>query len=554
MRAWPIFSTLRGYRASWIGPDLMAGLTLAAIAVPEQIATARLVNVAAAAGLYAFIIGSLFFAALGRGRCVSVGADSTIAPMLAVGVTALAAAGTARYIDLVAFLALMVGAVLLGVGLLRLGWIADFLSTPVTTGLLAGIAVDILVRQLPAILGVAQGGSTTVGRLRAMGDHTGQINGWSLGIGLAVFAVIVVAERVDRRIPGALIGLVLSTVVVASFGLASSGLAILGPIHGGPPSLSIPSASWSDIRALVGPALTVAFLCVAQTAATERSRAAAQPVTQDFNRDLFALGAGSIAAGFSGSFAVNSSPPRSEVMADAGSRSQATSVVAAIVVLAMVLLAAGLLKDLPEAALAAILIYIATRMLRVGELRSILRFDRLEFSLAIVTLLAVAIFGIQAGLVLAMLLALADRTRREARPGDAVLGREPGTDHWIPTDIGRPTEQVAGVVVYLSYAPLWYGNASHIRSRVNQIIDSAPGPVHSLVLDANAMSDIDYTGAQTLSDLAAGLRDRGLNMAIARSSHTVHHDLKYSGLLQSLGPGRIFDSVEDAVSALADEH
>jgi sulfate permease, SulP family len=545
--------TLRGYQGSWLGPDVVAGLTLVAIAVPEQMATARLANMAAVTGLYTFVAGSLLFALLGRSRQMSVGADSTVAPIIAAGVTAVAAIGTPRYTHLVSFLALMVGALVIAAGLLRLGWIADFLSRPVATGVLAGIAIEIVVRQLPAILGVAGGGSTTVGRVGKVADQLGHVNGWSVGIAVGVFVVIIVAEHVNRRIPGALIGLVGSTVVVSAFGLTSHGVVALGPIPGGPPSFGVPSASLADARHLVLPALIIAFVCVAQTAATARAALAGSPASDDFNWDLVALGAGSVAAGLSGSFAVNSSPPRTEVVIDSGGRSQLTSVVAAVVVLGVVLLATGLLKDLPQATLGAVLVFIATRLFHLGELRSILRFDRLEFGLALVTLLAVAFLGIEQGVGLAMLLSLADRTRRSARPQDAILGHLPGTDNWIPTDVGRDTEQVPGVVVYLLYAPLWYANADFVRLRVCQIVDSARQEVRAFVLDADGIADIDYTGAQALGELATELKQRGVTTAIARSSHLVHHDLKHSGLLKDIRPDHLFTTVEAAVHALTKE-
>lgn len=553
MQAWLIPPTLRGYRRSWLGPDVLAGLTLAAIAVPEQMATARLAGMAAVAGLYAFLAGSVLFAVLGRSRQMSVGADSTIAPILAAGVAALAAAGTPRYAHLVSFLALMAGAVLIAVGLLRLGWIGEFLSTPVVTGVLAGIALEILVRQLPVILGLPGGGTTTVGRVQKVASQIGHANVWSEAIAAAVFAVIVVAGHLDRRIPGAFIGLVGSILTVAALGLRSHGVQVLGPIQAGLPSFAVPAASWADTRHLLAPALTVAFICVAQTAATARRSKAAAPAAGDFNRDLAAVGAGSLAAGLSGSFAVNSSPPRTEIVIASGGRSQLTSVIAAAVVLGMVLLAAGLLKDLPQATLGAILVYVATRLFRAGELRSILRFDPVEFALAVITLLAVAFIGIEQGVVLAALLSLADRTRRSARPADVILGREPGTGHWIPPDIGHPTEQVPGVIVYLPYAPLWYGNADYIRLRVREILETATEPVRALVLDANGISDIDYTGARALGELAAELAQRGVVTGIARSSHLVHHDLKLSGLLREIGRDRLFATVEDAVAALAKE-
>jgi sulfate permease, SulP family len=548
-----IFPSLRCYRASWLWPDVVAGLTLVAIAVPEQIATAKLAYMPAAAGLYAFIAGSVLFAVLGRSGQMSVGADSTIAPVLAAGVAGLAAAGTPRYIHLVSSLTLMVGALVIASGLLRLGWICEFLSTPVITGVLAGIAVEIAVRQIPAILGLPGGGTTLPDRVRKITEQIGHVNGWSVAIAVGVFAVLVLAERVDGRIPGALIGFVLSILAVAVFGLTARGVPVLGPIHRGMPAFAVPSASLADARQLIGPALTVAFVCLAQTSAVVRASGASSFGAAELNRDLVAVGAGSLAAGLSGSFAVNSSPPRTQVATAAGGRSQLTGVIAAALVFGVVLAATGLLKDLPEATLGAILIFIATRLFRAGDLKSILRFDRLEFALAVATLLAVSLFGIETGVVVALLLSLADRTRRAARPSGVILGREPGTDHWIPPDVGQPTEQVAGVLVYLIYAPLWYGNAEYIRLRILQMLDSAAEPIRALVLDANGMSDIDYTGVRMLGELVAELERRKVATAIARSSHLIHRELKRSGLLQNLGPDRLFATVEEAVDALTAE-
>jgi high affinity sulfate transporter 1 len=544
--------TLRDYEASWLGPDVLAGLTLVAVAVPEQMATARLANLPAIAGLYAFLAGSLVFAALGRSRQTSVGADSSIAPILAVGVAGVTAVGSPHYPELVSFLTVMVGALLIGVGLLRLGWVAEFLSAPVITGVLAGIGVEIVVRQLPVVLGTTGGGTTTIGRVARVVHQLGETNGWALAIAAAVLATILVVEKVNRRIPAALIGLVVSIVVVGAANLKGRGVTVLGTIHGGLPSFSMPAASWLDARHMVAPALTIAFICIAQTAATER--AAQVPSARDFNQDLLAIGAGSVVAGLAGAFAVNSSPPRSEIVRASGGRSQLAGLTAAAVVLGVVLVATGLLKDLPQATLGGILLFVATRLLRVNDLRSIWRFDRLEFALTVTTVLAVALLGIEEGVVVAIALSLADRTRRAARPRDAVLGRVPGTDHWIPCDIGRPTEDVPGVIVYLMYAPLWYGNADYVRTRIHDIVDSARDPVHAVVLDADGMSDIDYTGAAALGGLAAELKQRGITTAIARASHLVHHDLKHSGLLADIGPEHIYASVEDAVATLGSDH
>lgn len=551
MSAFWVPPTLRGYRRAWLGADALAALTLVAVALPSQMATARLAGLPAVVALYAFLSGSLLYAALGTKPPLSVGADSTIAPVLATAATAVAAAGSAGYAATMAFMALVVGALLIVVGLLRLGWISDFLSTPVVTGVLAGIAVEIVVRQLPVILGVKGGGTTTLGRLGALSGQIGRTNGWCVGIALGVLALVIVAQRIDHRLPGALVGLVLSIIAVDALGLASHhGVAVIGAVHGGLPHIGLPSAPWSHLRLLVAPVLTVAFVCIAQTAATVREAGADVAAPDDFNRDLIGVGAGSLAAGLMGAFAVDASPPNTAIVSASGSRSQLTNVMAALIVLLVVLVATGPIRQLPEATLGATLVFIATKLFRAGQLRTVLRFDRLEFALAVSTLVVVAFVGIEQGVALAMVLSLADRTRRTARPQDTVLGREPGTDHWIPVDIGHTTEEVPGIVVYLMYAPLWYGNADYFRNRARQLVSAAPSPVHAMVLDAVAISDIDYTGLRALGDLVAELRRQGVTLAIARSSHLVHHDLKHGALLEQLGPGHLFTSVEAAVEAL----
>jgi sulfate permease, SulP family len=551
MRAWWVPPTLRGYQAAWLGADALAGLTLVAVAVPGQMATARLAGLPAVAGLYAFIAGSLVYALVGTNRHLSVGADSTIAPVLAVGVASVAAAGASGYGTVMAFTALLVGGLLVAVGLCRLGWISEFLSTPVITGVLAGIAVEIIIRQVPVILGVKSGGSTTIDQIRQVAGQLSHVNGWSVGIAAGVLAIIAVAQRISHRLPGTLVALIVSIVAVDTLGLASRhGVAILGAVHGGLPHVRLPSVSWPQLRRMPGLVLTVAFVCIAQTAATVRRSGAETAAGTAIDRDLIGIGAGGVAAGLIGTFPVDASPPNTAIVTASGVRSQLANVMAAAVVLVVVLAATGPLTDLPQAMLAAMLVFIATKLFRAGELRAIFRFDRIEFALAAATLAVVALVGVEQGVAVALVLSLGDRTWRSARPRDAILGRAPGTDHWIPVDIGLPAEQVAGIVVYLVYAPLWYGNADYLRARIRHLVGAQASPVHAVVLDAAGVSDIDYTGLQTLADLVTELRQQGVTIAIARASHLVHHDLKHGAILQQLGPDHLFSSVDQAVAAL----
>jgi sulfate permease, SulP family len=555
--AFPILPTLRGYRSSWLPADAIAGLTLVAIAIPEQMATAHLAGMPEVTGFYAFVAGSLLFALFGRHPLMSVGADSTIAPVFAAGVATLAVTGSPTYYHLVSATALLAGALLVAAGLLRLGWLADFFPVPVLTGLLAGIGVEIFVKQLPTVLGLPGGGTTTIGRVRTFVDQLGQINGWSLAIAIGVLTITVVCESVDRRIPGALIGIVGATALASAAGLQSDGVQIVGPVQASVPRLAFPDASLHQLGQLVGTAITVAFLCVVQTSATARSVSTSsggketEPKAEDFSVDLAAVGAGSLLAGLAGSFAVDSSPPRTAVVGSAGGRSQVAGLAAVGAVVVVLAVATGVLKDLPEAALGAVLIFVASKLFHFGVLRSIFRFNVVEFALAVITLAVVVFVGIEQGVVTAAVLALAQRTRLAARPRDAVLGREPGTDHWIQTDAGRPTEQVAGVVVYLLYAPVWYGNATHVVERIRQVIEAAPQPVHTLVLDADAIPDIDYTGAEALSELLGRLEREGVHVGVARASEIADRDLRRSGLLDAIGTDRVFTNVDDAVRALA---
>ncbi len=279
MKARWVPPTLRGYRASWLAADALAGLTLVAVALPGQMATAQLANLPAVAGLCAFVAGSLVYALLGTNPHLSVGADSTIAPLLATGVASVAAVGTSSDGAVMAFTALLVGALLVAAGLCHLGWISQFLSTPVITGVLAGIAFEIVVRQIPIILGVPGGGTTTIDRIRRVAGQLSHINPWSVGIAIGALAVIAAAQKITRRLPGTLLALVLSIVAVDTLGLASHhGVAILGAVRGGLPRVGLPSVSWPQLRRMPGLVLTVAFVCIAQTAATVRAPGAGAAV------------------------------------------------------------------------------------------------------------------------------------------------------------------------------------------------------------------------------------------------------------------------------------
>ena len=547
----PLLTSLHGYRRAWASADLVAGLTLLVIAVPEQLATSRLAGMPPITGFYAFIAGTVLFALLGSNPQMSVGADSTIAPLFAVGVAHLAATGSTRYIDLVAILAVMVGAIVMLVSILRLGWLAEFLSVPIVTGFLSGVAVIIIARQLPDFFGLPPTSGTNANRFGYVLTHLGQVNGWTVGIGAGVLAVMFVSAHLDRRVPGALIGLVGSVALVVVLDLQSHGVAVLGPIRAGAPHFGLTGVSASTLGSLAPLAAVVALVVITQTAATTRAFADRGGYDVDAGQDFLAVGAGSVAAGLVGSFPVDASPPRTAAVATVGGRTQAGALGAAAVVLLLIPVA-GVLKDVPLATLAAILIYVALRLFHVGDLVSIFRFDLFEFGLAAVTLLAVVLVGVEQGIGVAVLLAILDRIRLSARPQLHVMGRVPGTTSWLPRSGGTPTAQVPHVLVLLFATPLWYANAAHFHDEVEGALVRAPD-TRVLVLDTLGMSDADFTGSRALGRVLSYCERNQITFGVARTGGHLRESMQRSGLAARIGVDHFYPTVDAAVSALAPE-
>ena len=541
---------LAGYRRAYLPLDLVAGVTLVAIAIPEQLATAHLAGMPVVAGLYAFLAAVVMFALLGSNRTMSVGADSTIAPMLAVAVAAVAGAGTAAYAGDMALLALLVGVVIIGVGVARMGWIADFLSVPVVTGFLAGIAVTIIVGQLPAVLGLPTTSGNALQKLVGTVQNIGDTNLYALAVAVAVFAVIVACERVSRRLPGALLGVLLSLAASAAFDLAAKGVVTLGGLPAGLPGLQAPTFSAHLVWRLLPSALAVALIVITQTSATTRSFAELGGFETDVDRDFIGVGAGSVAAAFIGGFAVNASPPRSAVVTSSGGRSQVPGLAAAAIVVVLLVAAAGALTDLPLATLGAVLIYVALRIFRAHDLHAIYDFDKVEFGVAVATLGTVVLFGVGPGILLAIVLSILYRTWRSARPRDALLGRVPGTTVWWALKERPDAQTVPGVVAYRLDAPLYFANATRFRDRVREAVAAATPPPSLFVLDSSGIDDVDFTGGRMLLQVVHELHARGVDFAVARATGDAPRDTARAGLHRHVADDHIFLTVDDAVRAL----
>jgi len=552
MPAW-LFASLRGYRLSFLPRDLVAGIMLAAIAIPGQLATARLAGMPPETGLYAFAAGSLAFAAFGANRFISVGADSTIAPIFAGGLAAMTAAGSADYGGLAGMLAILVGAVLVLVGLLRAGWLASLLSIPVTTGFLAAISVHIVVGELPALLGLPAEQGPLLARLIHIIGRIGDTNPYPLAIGLAVLIVTLGAARISSRIPGPLIALALAGLAVALFHLQDHGLRLLGPLSAHLPHLALPSrAADNRLGSLLPLVLIIAMVCIMQTSAVARTFPSESKKRENISRDFAGVGAGSIFAGLLGAFPVDASPPSTAIVCESGGRSQMAAMAAVALTAAIAFLAAGALAYVPYAALSGILIYLAIRIFRLDDMIDIYRHGRRETLLVVASAALVVVLPIETGMLLAIILSFVHSLYIVARPPSAVLARVPGGTIWWPASREERGEHEPGVLVFAPAAPINFTNAAFICDTIMARVAEAREPVKLLVIEGSGIIEIDYTGAQLLQQTIADLRERGIEVALARLSDTrAQASARRTGLIEVLGEHRVFKSVEEAVRALS---
>ena len=545
---WPVLGSLQHYSASFVSHDLVAGLTLVAIAIPEQLATARLGGFSPQIGFFAFLAGSLAFALFGSNRFLSSGADSTITPIFAGGLALLATSGSPDYAALAGVLALMVGLVLVIGGIFRLGWIADLLSIPVTVGFLAGISVHILISQMPAILGLPTPAGPMLQRLATLAEQLPQANLFTLAIGLAVLALVTLSERIDVRIPGALIGLIGAAIAVIFLNLESRGVAVLGDIPGTLPKLVIPDIAITRWLQLVPLALIIAVIVMVQTAATTRSFVSEKNQPPDVDRDFIGVGVGSLFSGLIGGFPVNASPPRTALVAETGGKSQLAVLIAAAIILGLLAFGGSLLRHVPQAALGGVLLFVAMRIIRVNQIRAISRQSLGELLLVAATAAAIIVLPIEQGVAIGIALSLLHGIWSNTRARVTVFERVPGTTIWWPSNPHILGETEPNVLVAGFQAPLSFLNAYHFRRDVLGLVQSSAAPLRLIVLEATGIVEIDFTAAQILSDTINACRADGVAFAIARlESDRAREAIERFGIDDLLETRQQFHSVEEAI-------
>ncbi|MFE9846172.1 SulP family inorganic anion transporter [Streptomyces goshikiensis] len=545
----PLPPGLQSYRRSWLGRDALAGITVAAYLVPQVMAYAGVAGLPPVAGLWAVLPAMVLYALTGSSRLLSVGPESTTALMTAVAVGPLAAGDPGRYAVLAAALAVVVGLASLAAWAVRLGFLADLLSRPVLVGYLAGVALIMIVDQLPRLTGVRATGSGFFPQLYAFALNISHVHWPTVVLAAAVLVLLMVAPRYWRLVPRPLLALVVATTAVAAFGLDERyGIAVIGSVPSGLPVPALPSAG--DLPQLVIPALGVLLVGYSDVILTARAFAdRGDPLPLDPNRELLALGAANLGAGFMHGFPVSSSASRTALARSAKARSQGYSLFAALAVLMVLLFLGPLLAHTPSAVLGAIVVYAAVRLVEVGEFRRLAAFRRRELLLALGCLLGVVTLGILPGVLVAVALSVVELLARAARPHDAVEGMVPGLAGMHDVDDYPTARTVPGLVIYRYDSPLFFANAENFRRRALAAVDEQSSPTRWFVLNTEANVEVDITALDAVEALRQELADRDIVLALARVKQELREDLDAYGLTASVGADRIYPTLPTALEA-----
>ena len=526
--------------------DLLAGTTLAALGIPEVMGYAKIAGMPVVTGLYTILIPIAIFAILGSSRHLVVGADSATAAILAAGLAPLAAAGSAEYVALASGVAIITGVVLVVARIVRLGFLADFLSRSVLIGFLTGVGIQVAMGQVSGMLGVSDGSGGTVKKFATTLSNIGDTNTATLLVSLGVLAVILGFRRLDKRIPGALIAVVGAIAVSWYWDLAADGVSTLGPVPGGLPSVGLPDIGTKDLTSLLATVGAIVLVILAQSAATSRAYSAKYQEQFSENTDLVGLGAANAAAGLTGTFVVNGSPTKTQMVDTAGGRSQLAQLTTAAVVLVVLLFLTKPLQYMPNAVLAAVVFLIGVELVDVAGMKGIWAVRKDEFAIAAVTALLVVVVGVEQGVVLAIVLSILDYVRRGYQPSRNLVIQTPsGHFHGRPLDSDAAVRP--GMLVYRFGADLFYANANGFSEDVLALA-AEPG-VRWICIDSAAISDVDYSGWKTLAELHGELGERGIRLVLADLTGDVRTELERYGVLAQVGTDAVFASVGDAVDA-----
>lgn len=541
----PGITMLRTYRRTWIRPDLIAGIVLAAILVPQGMAYAELAGLPPETGLYTTIACLVGYALMGPSRILVLGPDSSVSPLIFAAIVPLAAGDPATAIVLAGMLALLVGIIEIGLGLAKLGFVADLLSKEVQVGYMNGLAITIIVGQLPKLFGFSTDADGFVEEVQAFLSNLDQTNTSALVLGGATLVVLLGLPRITTRVPAVLIAVVAATVATAQLDLDVS---TVGALPEGLPSLQFPWTSLSDVGPLLAAALGIVLVSLTDTIATSTSFAAARGEEVDPDQEMIGIGSANLAAGVFQGFAISASGSRTAVAAQSGSKTQVTGLIGAGIVVLLLVLFPTLFADLPDTALAAVVIAAASSLMDLATLRTFLRVRRSAFWISLVASVGVILFGVLEGILIAVFLSILLFFRRSWWPHGEVLGRVPNLDGWHDTDRYTDATEEPDVLVYRWEAPLFFANAGIFRQEIRRLVHRRRP--RWVVLQCEAITDIDVTAADVLERLDRELNAKGVHVAFVELRDRLKDRVLRYGLLETLDRDHFYPSVNTALAAI----
>jgi high affinity sulfate transporter 1 len=546
----PGVRALRTYQRSWLPRDLIAGIVLVTLLVPQGMAYAELAGLPPITGLYTTVICLVAYALVGPSPILILGPDSSLGPMIAATILPLAAGSQEMAIALAGMLALLVGVVTVSAGALKLGFVADLLSNPVRTGYLAGLAIVIFVGQLPKLFGFSTDASGLVAEGAAFLQGLDMTNPWALAIGLVSLAIILGLKRLSPRTPGILIAVVVAIALSIILDLAARGVSVIGVLPQGFPVPSLPGVPIDDIPVLLAAAIGISLVAIGDTISVSGGFSARAGYEVDGNQELAGIGAANLAAGLFSGFAVSTSGSRTAVAFQSGSKTQLTGLVAAALVLLMLLFVPGLVQAMPQPVLAAVVIAASISLFDVAELRRLYRVQQTEFWLAVACGLGVMFVGVLPGIVIAVVLSVMYIFKRTWAPYSAVLGKPPGVPGYHDIRSYPDAEQLPGLLIVRWSAPLFFANANQFRDLIRDLVKAASPMPRWVLVAAEPITDIDTTAAAMLADLDIELNTSGIHLAFAELQSGVRDTITRYGLLETIEEGRFYRSVSEAVDAL----
>jgi high affinity sulfate transporter 1 len=548
----PGLGVLRSYERRWLPRDAVAGLVLVALLVPQGMAYAELAGLPAITGLYTSILCLMGYAIFGPSKILVLGPDSSLGPMIAATILPIAGAhgDPARAIALASMLALLVGGIMVLAGAAKLGFIADLISKPTIVGYLNGLALTIFVSQLPKLFGFSVEGDGFIPELKGFvrGLAHGEAVGAAVIVGVLGIVVILALQRTIPKVPGVLVAVVLSIAAASLFNLSEHGVSLVGPLPQGFPPFTIPHVRLADMPLLIGGAFGIAVVALADTISLATSLAARSGEDVDGSREMIGIGAANAAAGLFQGFPVSSSASRSAVAEQAGAKTQITGVVGAIGITLILLLAPGLLKNLPNPTLAAVVICAALSLVDIKSARRLYRQRKTEFSLAVAAFLGVTLLGVLPGIAIAVALSIGNVFRRAWWPYQTVLGRATGIPGYHDVRSYPEAEQIPGAVIFRFDAPLFFANARAFSEEITRLTRSDP-PLRWIIVAAEPITDVDTTASDMLEDLDEDLNARGISLVFAEMKDPVRRKINRYGLTRTIDPAHFFPTIEAAIEA-----